>query len=172
MKTKLLALCILCTIVLKSNAQDYYKNNELKFNIGWFLADATAEFSFEHFLNDEASLGATIYYDAQSTDRLGKFGIGPNIRAYFSPVPRAGFFIEGFALYYTGDEEIIAEESNFNFTNNFSTFALGAGVGHKWTTFSEQFTVELNAGIGRNINPEEFQDDFILRAALAVGFRF
>lgn len=178
MKTKkiLFLFALLSSTMLFSQQGYYYDNygneNELKFNIGWFLADATAEFSFEHFINDEASIGATVYFDAESTDSSGSFGIGPNFRGYFGRQPRSGLFVEGFALYYTGEEDIVVEDPSPDFTNNFSTFALGVGVGHKWTTLSDQFSVEFNLGVGRNVNPKDFQEDFIGRAALSIGFRF
>ena len=34
------------------------------------------------------------------------------------------------------------------------------------------YSVEFNAGIGRNINPLEYQNTFMYRAGLSIGFRF
>jgi hypothetical protein len=46
------------------------------------------------------------------------------------------------------------------------------GLGNKWVTRSQKFALEVFGGFGRNINTEEFQDSFMYRAGLAIGFRF
>lgn len=149
----------------------FANNNELKFNIGLFLASTTVEGSYEYFLSEDTSFGGTIYFDDDATDHNGKFGIGPNFRAYFGYQPRSGFFAEAFGLYYTGEDE--TPETQLGARNNdYSTVALGLGIGNKWVTRSDRFTLEANVGFGRNINPEDFQDTFVYRAGLSIGFRF
>lgn len=156
------------------NAQAYPRfanDSELKFNIGLFLATTTVEGSYEYFFSEDTSIGGTVYFDIDATDYNGNFGIGPNFRAYFGFQPRSGFFAEAFGLYYTGEDENI--ESQLGSRNNdYSTVALGLGIGNKWVTRSDRFTLEVNAGIGRNVNSEEFQDTFMYRAGLSIGFRF
>ena len=49
---------------------------------------------------------------------------------------------------------------------------LGLGGGYKLATRSQKFTIELNGGLGRNINPEDFQNDFMFKAGLSLGYRF
>jgi hypothetical protein len=144
---------------------------ELKFNIGLFLATTTLEGSYEYYLSEDTSFGGTVYFDNDATDHNGNFGIGPNFRAYFGYAPRSGFFAEAFGLYYTGEDEI--SSNNLGARNNdYSTFALGLGLGNKWVTRSQKFTMEFSGGFGRNINPASFQDTFVFRAALSAGFRF
>ncbi|WP_411029088.1 hypothetical protein [Spongiimicrobium sp. 3-5] len=113
-----------------------------------------------------------MYFDNDAEDYNGNFGIGPNFRAYFGYGPRSGFFAEAFGLYYTGEDEISNTGSPAIQDNEYSTVALGIGLGNKWVTRSEKFTLEVNGGIGRNINPESFQDDFMYRVGFSVGFRF
>ncbi len=169
-------LCVV--IVLLSvgiaNAQAYPRfnnNNELKFNIGLFLASSTVEGSYEYFFNEDTSIGGTLYFDNDAMDYNGNFGIGPNLRAYFGYVPRSGFFAEAFGLYYTGEDKI--PDNNLGVRNNdYSTTALGLGVGNKWVTQSDRFSIEVSAGLGRNVNPEVFQDTFMFRAGFSLGFRF
>ena len=75
------------------SAQAYpalYNNNEIKLNIGLFLATTTVEGSYEYYFSEDASIGATIYFDDDATDFNGNFGIGPNFRAYFGYQPEAG----------------------------------------------------------------------------------
>tara|TARA_R110002050_G_scaffold130204_16_gene251847 strand:- start:354 stop:539 length:186 start_codon:yes stop_codon:yes gene_type:complete len=55
---------------------------------------------------------------------------------------------------------------------DYSTTAIGLGADSKWTTRSQRFILEINGGLGRNINPEDFQKDFMFRAGLSIGFRF
>lgn len=149
----------------------FANNHEVKFNIGHFLATSTVEGSYEYFLNEDTSIGGTLYFNGDATDYNGSFGIGPNLRAYFGYNPRSGFFAEAFGLYYTGENEDLTETLGSR-NSDYGTAALGLGLGTKWTTRSERFTIEINGGLGRNINPEDFQNSFIYRAGLSLGFRF
>ena len=149
----------------------FQNNHEVKFNIGQFLAASTVEGSYEYFFTEDTSIGGTLYVNGDATDYNGNFGIGPNLRAYFGYIPRSGLFAEVFGLYYTG-------ESNENNTalgarnNDYGTTSLGLGIGTKWVTRSDRFTLEIHGGIGRNINPEDFQNAFMFRGGLSIGFRF
>ncbi len=149
----------------------FSNNQELKFNIGLFLATTNLEFSYEYYLSEDTSIGGTVYFDNDATDYNGNFGIGPNFRAYFGYGPRRGFFAEAFGLYYTGEEDEVSDNLGAR-NNDYNTFALGLGIGNKWVTRSDKFTMEINGGFGRNINPEVFQDTFVYRLGLSVGFRF
>lgn len=156
-----------------ANAQAYprlYNDQEMKFNIGLFLATTTLDFSYEYFLGEDTSLGGTIYFDSDPLDYNGNFGIGPNFRAYFGFQPRSGFFAEAFGLYYTGEDD--SEISVTGRKQDYSSLALGLGLGNKWVTRSQRFSLEVFGGFGRNINPEDFQETFMYRGGLAIGFRF
>jgi len=145
-------------------------SHEIKFNIGQFLVTSTVEGAYEYYLNEDTSIGGTIYFNGDGTDYNGNFGIGPNLRAYFGYEPRSGFFAEAFGLYYTGEND--EDSENLGSRNyDYATTAIGLGVGSKWTTRSQRFIIEINGGIGRNINPENFQNDFMFRAGLSLGFR-
>lgn len=149
---------------------NFDKNQEVKFNIGMFLATTSAEFGYEYFLGDDTSVGAILHFDGDGEDYNGSFGFGPNFRAYFGDMPRSGAFAEAFGLYIKGEKKY--NEMGSRVVGDYNGVALGLGGGYKWVTRSERFTLELNGGFGRNINPKEFQDDFIFRAGLSVGFRF
>ena len=145
-------------------------NNEVRFNMGLFLATTTIEGSYEYFINGDTSIGLTAYFDNDKTDFNGDFGIGPNFRAYFGYGYASGFFAEAFGLYYTGQEEISRDFAG-PIDVGYDTFALGLGIGGKWVTRSQRITFEINGGFGRNVNPEDFQDDFMYRLGLSIGFR-
>jgi hypothetical protein len=156
------------------NAQAYPRfsgGQEVKFNIGLFLATTAVDFSYEYYLNEDTSFGGTVYFDSDASDYNGNFGIGPNFRAYFGYAPRSGFFAEAFGIYHTGKNDSATNNTGVR-NNDYSTFALGLGAGNKWVTRSQKFTLEINAGLGRNINPEDFQNTFMYRAGLSIGFRF
>lgn len=172
MKKLLFLGLLLSSYVLVAQAYPRFNNNhELKFNAGLFLASSTVEGSYEYYLSEDTSFGGTVYFDNDPTDHNGNFGIGPNFRAYFGYQPRSGFFAEAFGLYYTGEDDSL-DDSLGSRNNDYNTIALGLGLGNKWATRSEKFTLEIHGGFGRNINPEDFQDTFMYRAGLSVGFRF
>lgn len=157
-----------------AHAQAYPRfdtSHEIKFDIGLFLATTTVEGSYEYFLGEDTSIGGTIYVDNDALDYNGNFGIGPNFRAYFGYEPRSGFFAEAFGLYYSGKES--TDDALLGNQNlEYNTLALGLGLGNKWVTRSQKFSLEVFGGFGRNINPEAFQDSFMYRGGLSIGFRF
>lgn len=172
MKNTVLILLVLSGYVLQAQAYPTFNDNqELKFNIGLFLATTTIDASYEYYLTEDTSFGGTVYFDNDATDYNGNFGIGPNFRAYFGYAPRSGFFAEAFGLYYTGEDDSTSDNLGAR-NNDYNTFALGLGLGNKWVTRSQKFTMEFSGGFGRNINPANFQDTFVYRVGLSVGFRF
>ncbi len=171
MKNALLFLLILNGFFLNAQAyRDGFNDHELRFNMGLFLATTTIEGSYEYYFTPDASIGGTVYFNGDRFSRNGNFGIGPNVRAYFGYKPKSGIFAEAFGLYYTGDADL---EDNLGVRNNdYGTTALGLGLGSKWSTFGQKLTFEIYGGLGRNVNPEEFQATFMYRAGLSLGFRF
>ncbi len=171
MKRFIIILIILFSVKLTAQAYpERVVKNEVKFNMGLFLATSTLEGSYERFITDDMSIGATLYYDNDGSNYNGDFGIGPNFRAYFGYGYAEGFFAEAFGLYYTGRDEEIPLISPGD--QEYNTFALGLGIGGKWATRSQKFSFEINGGFGRNMNPEYFQDSFMYRLGASLGFRF
>ncbi|MGB5553795.1 MAG: hypothetical protein WBM83_03985 [Flavobacteriaceae bacterium] len=156
------------------NAQAYrersYNDHEIRFNMGRFLATTAVEGSYEYYFTPDTSIGGTVYFNGDAFGRSGNFGIGPNLRAYFGFRPKSGIFVEAFGLFYNGRNDI-ANPISIN-EYNYSTTAIGLGLGRKWSTFGEKLTFELSAGLGRNINPQEFQSTFMFRSGISLGFRF
>ena len=165
-----IAFFVLISPALSQAYPDSPVNHEIKFNMGLFLATTTIEGSYEYFINTDTSIGATVYFDNDETDYNGDFGIGPNFKAYFGYGFAQGFFAEAFGLYYQGrDDEITLIEPG---EGDYSTFALGLGIGGKWVTRSQKFSFEITGGFGRNVNPEDFQESFMYRFGASIGFRF
>lgn len=169
-------LCLIMSLGFTSSIMGqayprFENNHEIKFNIGQFLATSTVEGSYEFFFTEDTSIGGTLYFNGDATDYNGNFGIGPNLRAYFGYIPRSGFFAEVFGLYYTGENDVDSTTLGAR-NNDYGTTALGLGIGNKWVTRSDRFTLEIHGGMGRNINPEDFQNAFMFRGGLSIGFRF
>jgi hypothetical protein len=155
------------------NAQAYrdgFNDHELRFNMGRFIATTAIEGSYEYYFTPDTSIGGTMFFNGDGLGRTGNFGVGPNLRAYFGYNPKSGIFAEAFGLFYTGENDITNNLGARN--NDYSTTALGLGLGRKWSTFGQKLTMEISAGLGRNINQQEFQDAFMYRAGLSLGFRF
>ena len=171
MKKLLLLVALFFSLCMNAQAyRDGYNDHELRFNMGRFLATTAVEGSYEYYFTPETSIGGTIFFNGDGLGRTGNFGIGPNLRAYFGYNPKSGIFAEAFGLYYTGETDIT---NNLGVRNNdYGTTALGLGLGRKWSTFGQKLTMEVYAGLGRNINQQEFQDAFMYRAGLSLGFRF
>ena len=170
---KNLLLLLVFFLVLSINGQAYrdsYNNHEIRFNMGRFLATTAIEGSYEFYFTPDTSIGGTVFFNGDGLDRTGNFGIGPNLRAYFGYNPKSGIFAEAFGIYYSRETDIT---DNLGIrTNDYSTTALGLGLGRKWSTYGQKLTMEVYAGLGRNINQQEFQDAFMYRAGLSLGFRF
>ncbi len=164
---------VLCGFIV--NAQGYreqrsYNDHELRFNMGRFLASTALEGSYEYYFTPDTSIGGTVFFNGDAFGRTGNFGIGPNLRAYFGYRPKSGMFLEAFGLYYTGQNDF---ENTLGARNyDYGTTAIGLGLGRKWSTFGEKLTFEMSVGLGRNINPQEFQNTFIYRGGVSLGFRF
>ena len=172
MKNWFTAIVLLTTIYLQGQAYpDPAIRQEVKLNMGLFLATTTVEGSYEYFISSDTSLGLTAYFDNDDTDFNGDFGIGPNFRAYFGYGYADGFFAEVFGLYYTGRDEDFQDFGSPREVD-YNTFALGLGIGGKWVTRSQRLAFEITGGFGRNVNPEDFQDSFMYRLGLSIGFRF
>lgn len=170
---KLIFLFLLLSGGCIINAQAYrdgYTDHELRFNMGRFLATTAIEGSYEYYFTPDTSIGGTVFFNGDGIGRTGNFGIGPNLRVYFGYNLKSGIFAEAFGLYYTGKVDITDNLVARN--NNYSTTALGLGLGNKWSTFGQKLTFEIYGGLGRNINQQEFQGAFMYRAGLSLGFRF
>lgn len=176
MKKIILLLCL--TTYLSGYSQEKettdFKKNEIKGN-ALFLVLGAGEFTYERLLNEESGVGATLFFNYDDEFDT-KFSLTPYYRFYFGKKPAAGFFVEGFGMlnsyqytnyYYNG-----GFDSNPREVKN-TDFALGFGLGAKWTT-RRGFLFEINAGIGRNLFNGKNDDDFEIvgRGGITLGYRF
>ncbi|HEX8270924.1 MAG TPA: DUF3575 domain-containing protein [Flavobacterium sp.] len=152
------------------------RRDEVKINALLMILGAI-EVGYEHTLSHESAFGITGLYGFD--DDLGiNYMITPYYRYYFGKKPAHGFFMEGFGTLNSVDDYVYEEYDPVNFYYNYeektiTDFALGIGLGAKWMT-SKGVTLEINAGIGRNLFSGEEDRDFeiIGRGGISVGYRF
>jgi hypothetical protein len=177
----LLAICFSFT----AKAQELDKNpipaNEVKINIMNTILLGSLEFGFEHFLDQNQSIGAEIHV----FDRFAYVSDQPDGRSfgatsyllgfnyYFvSPGQPSGFFVNPFVKYRRGVFTEPGEDDQFVETD-LDTFIIGIGGGYKWV-HNERFALGPFVNIGRGFNenvsrrfaPVEF------KAGISLGFRF
>lgn len=152
-----------------------FKRNELKGNALMLVAGA-AEFTYERLLNEESSLGVSLFFSYDKNIDTN-FSLTPYYRFYFGKKPAAGFFVEGFGMLNNYEYRYYNNSYDPNPTlneGNATDFALGFGLGGKWIT-KRGFVFEINSGIGRNLfNSTNHNNDFEIvgRGGITLGYRF
>lgn len=187
MKIKfLLLLLVTSSFYTYSQQKDSitFKKNELKINAIMLIAGAF-EVTYEHLLDEESAAGVSIF--ARFDDDFDtKFSVTPYYRFYFGRKPASGFFMEGFGMLNSYEQQAYNKYDydtgaliNVVPEKSITDFALGFGLGSKWVT-KKGFLFEINGGVGRNLfnssdddYPDEADDYQIVgRFGFAMGFRF
>jgi hypothetical protein len=157
-------------------AQDVLQDNpdkdELKINVFNLLTFEFADISYERLLDEESSFGVgflvNIGNDEDIFEYYRKFSITPYYRRYFSQTYAGGFFIEGFGMLNSGEEDFLTLEG---VGENYTDFALGISIGGKFVS-RKGFVAEIYSGIGRNFFSSEFSPELVSRGGVSLGFRF
>lgn len=168
---KILFLFILF-ITLGANAQ----NNQIKVDLFDILVLRTLDVSYENQLNDEASVGLSVFINFEDKDAKFRynedFQITPYFRQYITNSNGFDFFGELFGtLNFAETEEktennVVVEESQ-----NYSDFALGLGAGGKHVS-KNGYVFEFNVGVGRNLFNSKISRQFVPRFGISVGKQF
>lgn len=162
--------------------------NEIKLNTFTLIAFGAVDITYERILNDESSVGLSIYALGQNntdSEDYRTFSITPYYRTYFSKNYNRGFFLEIFTMYskrksnyYTHSDYQYDENDNYISSNSYyetkeyKGVALGISVGGKWVT-KKGFVVEVSGGIGRIIIGNSGDDVPIVgRGGISIGKRF
>jgi len=176
----IISLSFLMLSVFSVNAQENattnnnIKKNEIKIN-GLYLVVGAVEVTYERLLNEESGIGISVFLpiDDDINDDINYY-ISPYYRMYFGKKYAAGFFVEGFGLLSSVNENRFDFDTADGFSEKTVTdFALGIGVGGKWVT-KRGFLAELSFGIGRNLfnNSSNSDNDFVGKIAITLGYRF
>jgi hypothetical protein len=173
MKKLLLLLCLTIFTFGYSQEKVDFPKNEIKGN-ALFLVAGALEVSYEHLLNEETGIGASLFI-AITDDFDTNFALTPYYRFYFGKKPAAGFFVEGFGTLNSYDDSVYTGmNSSYNYYKDVSRtdFALGFGLGSKWVT-KRGFLLEINAGVGRNLfNSSDTDHEIVGRGGITLGYRF
>lgn len=172
----------------KEYPQDINKKHELKLNAFNLIVLSSLDVSYERLLNKDSSFGVGVFYNFNNINNdlyyPKKFSLTPYYRWFFTETRFArGFFVEGFGMLNTYEEENYGYYDN---TGNYisssndimkdTSFALGISVGGKFIIKSG-FTAEVYLGVGRNLfdnNKDNyyFDNEIITRGGISLGYRF
>ncbi|MCG1037540.1 DUF3575 domain-containing protein [Polaribacter sargassicola] len=161
--------------------QDINKKHEVKINALGLLAFEWVDVSYEQLINEESSFGIGILagFDKNSDlDEYRKFSITPFYRRYFSNKFARGFFIEGFGMLHSYDNNNYDYyfDDFGNYYENYNSvtkteFALGFSIGGKFISKSG-FTTEIYLGLGRNLGGDDNSIEAVGRGGISLGYRF
>lgn len=181
-KIELLCIAVFMSfysLLAQDAPQSDLDRDELKINVTNLLIFKFADASYERLLDEESSFGVgllvNIGNDEDIFDYYRKFSITPYYRRYFSKGYAGGFFIEGFGMLNSGEEDIyIFDDITFEserIGENYTDFALGISIGGKFIS-KKGFVAEIYGGIGRNFFSSEFSPELVGRGGVSLGFRF
>ncbi|GGD51875.1 DUF3575 domain-containing protein [Muriicola marianensis] len=154
--------------------------NELKLNVFNLIAFKFGDITYEAIINEETSFGVGLLFRIGEYDEdIGydrSFSLTPFYRKYFSKGYASGFFVEGFAMLNSGNEDVYAEfdEQTGNLIRSdekYTDFALGVSIGGKFIS-KRGFLAEVYGGIGRNFLNSDFAPEVVPRGGISLGFRF
>ncbi len=164
----------------KQYLQDIDKKHELRLDAFSLIVFSSFDVTYERLLNKDTSLGVSVFYnfnDISSDVYFPKtFSITPFYRWFFSDTRYArGFFVEGFGMLNTFEDEVYFFNSNNFDVERETNFALGVSVGGKFVIRSG-FTAEIFIGVGRNLfngDADNFIDnELVSRGGISLGYRF
>lgn len=171
---KKITLLILLLIATISSAQeknekpklDINKKHEIKINAITLLALKWIDVSYEILIDEESSFGTALAINTDYDESDLKYSITPYYRRYFSEKYAQGFFVEGFGMLFSTDDNDFSNSNNEEVTG----LALGFSVGGKFIS-KKGFSTELLLGFGRNFL-ESDNNDSVGRVGINLGYRF
>lgn len=155
--------------------------NELKINMTNLIAFKWFDAIYERTINEEASFGISLLTrigsdndDSTGLDAYRTFSLTPYYRHFFSKKYAQGFFIEGFAMLHSGEDEFydydsITDTSSYT-TEKYTDLAIGVSAGAKFIT-KRGFIAEIYLGIGRDML-DQSDIEVVGRGGIALGYRF
>jgi len=183
---------ILLVITLCSTAmfsQDQAENNvsqnfnELKINMTNLIGFKWADIAYERTLNEESSIGINVLTRIGSDrnndgdaglDEYRTFSITPYFRQFFGKKYAQGFFVEGFAMVHSGEDQnydfdSITQNGSYSY-DKYTDLAIGISAGAKFVT-KRGFVAEIYLGLGRDLL-DQSNLDVVGRGGIALGYRF
>ena len=161
-------LLIVLAILLSSYIQ---AQQEIKVDLFDALAFKTVEVSYEHYLNEESSIGLSVLFNSDTDTDVSyneKSMITPYFRHYFSNGYNWNFFGEIFFGINSGDKNL--ELEGLNLQEDYTDGALGVAIGSKYAS-ERGFVVDIHGGLGRNLFGLD-SPSIVPRIGVNVGYRF
>ena len=169
---------------------DSIRRNELKVNVFNLIGLKVIDFSYEHLLDEQSSVGVSFFFNLKDNELSDfedvfelyyneKLAVTPYYRYNFLNRYTRAFFIEGFGMYnvqenfnnsgYENEYDPVVED--YEATSN--NFAIGVSVGGKFVS-GKGFVFEIYGGFGRNLytSNDNIATDFVRRVGASIGFRF
>lgn len=168
--------------------------HEIKFDVIDLLAYPALDVTYEVITDPYSSYGVNTFINLSNSGTLEgwvqHFSISPFYRFYFfnkKDFGGAGFFAELFGrlafgreepiYYYEYTPDMILMPNTAVEADNFTDFALGAGIGYKWVN-KKAWTFELLFGLGRFLFAGDSNDsisthsEVTVRGGVFIGKRF
>ncbi|WP_298882128.1 DUF3575 domain-containing protein [uncultured Polaribacter sp.] len=184
---KITLLLLLCVTTIsfaqekdEKSPQDINKKHEIKLNAFGLLVAEWFDVSYEHLINEESSFGVGLLVGLDSDtgiDNYRKFSLTPFYRRYFSNKFARGFFVEGFGMIHSYENNYYDYyDYNGNYISNRNDdtetdFAVGISVGGKFVS-KKGFTTEIYLGVGRNLGGNNNGLEAVGRGGISLGYRF
>lgn len=171
-------------ISINSFSQEVIKNeksHELKLNAFNTLIFKSIDASYEYLIDEESSVGISFLVNLNEENSDGPnynetFAITPYYRRFFSRKYAWGFFMEGFGMFNTQENDnynYYFEDINTNSIKKTTNFALGISIGAKFVS-EKGFAFEFYGGVGRNLFTSDSENnfEFVPRLGTSFGYRF
>ena len=179
MKKLLIALLVFITFSSQSQEKrtmDFDgKKHELKIGAVKMLAGPIFEGTYEYIYSKDFTFGSSLLVNLENdTEYVENFSITPFARFYFQETQEygaKGFFVEGFAKYVSGKNDVYKDTYYSYERVNYSAGALGISLGKKWINNSG-FVFEILFGAGRTLGSSEVAPEAFFRGDLNIGYRF
>ncbi|QCX39659.1 DUF3575 domain-containing protein [Aureibaculum algae] len=189
-KLLIISLFSLTLISFAQEDSDSIRRNELKVNVFNLIGLKVIDFSYEHLLDEQSSVGVSFFFNLKDNELSDfedvfelyyneKLAVTPYYRYNFLNRYTRAFFIEGFGMYnvqenfnnsgYENEYDPVVED--YEATSN--NFAIGVSVGGKFVS-GKGFVFEIYGGFGRNLytSNDNIATDFVRRVGASIGFRF
>lgn len=150
------------------------QQHEVKVDLLDILALKSLDVAYEHALNDEASLGLSVFINFEDKDKDFRYNEGfqliPYFRQNFKQIGSFDLFGEVFGSLNFGENEV-KNDAGEKVDEDYTDFALGLGAGLKRVS-SNGYVLEANIGIGRNLFNSDKSHAVVPRFGLSIGKQF
>ena len=158
--------------------EDNARNNEVKINTTNLIGFKWVDFTYERLINEESSFGVGLLVTLNDEDtglnEYRTFSLTPYYRHFFSNKYAEGFFVEGFTMLHSGNEEVYYDTLNEGMgasqVDSYTDFAVGVSTGFKIVS-NKGFVAEFYIGLGRDLLDKSYRE-VVTRGGLSIGYRF